>query len=328
MRRRSILKLALAATAALALPFNAAAAEYPSKPITIVAPYGPGGSADLAARALASTAPSHLGQPIMVVNRTGAGGVTGSTFVSQSRSDGYTLLLSRVGSNGVTPALNASIPYKYDDFTFLGLLELNPYVFVVRADSPHKTLDDLVAALKADPGKLSYSTSGPGTILNMGPQMLFQLAGLKSNAATMIPYKGGGGARTALVGGHVDFLGINLAPVLDNIRSGQLRALAVTTENRYAAIPEVPTVAEVGYPQLQAVIGWSGLWGPPDLPQEVVAKWTQALAAIKNDKAWQKLTTSLGSEPHILSPEQTAEFVRTQYQTYHKLGRDLNLAVE
>lgn len=328
MQRRLLLKLALGAGAMLAVPFGAYAADYPTKPITIVAPYGPGGSADLAARSLSSTASSYLGQPIMVVNRAGAGGVTGSAYVHQSRPDGYTLLLSRVGSNGVTPALNATIPYKYDDFTFLGLLELNPYVFVVKADSPYKTLDDLVAALKENPGKLSYSTSGPGTILNMGPQMLFNVTGMGKNAAKMIPYKGGGQARTALVGGHVDFLGVNLAPVIDNIRGGQLRALAVTTPERYGAIPDVPTVREAGFPELETIVGWSGLWGPPDMPDAVVQKWAQTLQSVKDDKAWVKMTKSLGSVPQILPPEETKRFVDKQYETYYKLAKDLGIRVE
>lgn len=329
MRRRFLLKLALSATTALlAAPLAVSAADYPSKPITIVAPYGPGGSADLAARSLSSTASSYLGQPIMVVNRAGAGGVTGSAYVHKSRPDGYTLLLSRVGSNGVAPALNATLPYEYDDFTFLGLLELNPYVFVVQADSPYQTLDDLVQALKKNPGKLSYSTSGPGTILNMGPQMLFATSGLGKDAANMIPYKGGGQARTALVGGHVDFLGINLAPVVDNIRGGQLRALAVTTPERDPALPDVPTVREAGFPELETVVGWSGLWGPPDMPKEAVQKWTETLQKVKEDKAWVKMTKSLGSVPQILSPEETKDFVDNQYQTYYKLAKDLGIRVE
>ncbi len=272
-------------------------------------------------------APQYIGQPVLVVNKTGAGGVVGSTFVHQADPDGYALLLARVGSQAVTPALNETIPYKYDGFTFLGLLELNPFVFVVRADSPYKTFGDLVGALKADPGKLSYSTSGPGTILNMGPQMLFDILGLPSDAATMVPYKGGGGAATALVGGHVDFLGINLAPVLNHIQAGKLRALAVTTDKRFHAIPDVPTVHELGYSQLGTIIGWSGLYGPPGLQKEVVDKWVAALQKVSKDKTWKSLTTKLGSVPQIRPPEATASFVKEQYQTYRKLGEKLGLIV-
>ena len=128
-------------------------AKYPTKPITLVAPYGPGGASDLASRTLAAVAPKYIGEPVVVVNRTGAGGVTGSTYVNKSKPDGYTLLLARIGCQAVAPALNATIPYKWDQFTFLGLLELNPFVYVVKADSPYKTLDDLLKAIKAEPGQ-------------------------------------------------------------------------------------------------------------------------------------------------------------------------------
>ena len=303
-------------------------AKYPTKPITLVAPYGPGGASDLASRTLAAVAPKYIGEPVVVVNRTGAGGVTGSTVVNKSKPDGYTLLLARIGSQAVSPALNATIPYKWDGFTFLGLLELNPFVYVVKADAPYKTLDDLVKALKAEPGKLSYSTSGPLTLLNMGTQKLFSVAGLKSDAATQIPYKGGGGAKTALLGGHVNFLAINLAPVLDQIQAGKLRALAVTTKERFPAISNVPTVKEAGYPQLADIIGWSGLWGPPGLPQEVMDAWAKALQGVKKDKAWLKFTNSLGSVPQILTPEETKAFAKKQYELYHELGKKLGLLVK
>ncbi len=316
--------LAAAAVAALALPF-AANAEYPERAITLVAPYGAGGSSDLAGRALASAPERYLDEPVQVVNRTGAGGVTGSAQVSRAEPDGYGLLVSRVGSNAVTPALYDDLPYEYDDFTFIGLVELNPYVFVVHADSPYQTLDDLVAALEENPGTLTYSTSGPGTILNMGPKMLLQETGLEQNAAIMIPYDGGGAARTALVGQHVNFLGINLAPVLNDIEAGTLRALAVTTEERYPAIPDVPTVAEVGYPGLEAVIGWTGLFGPPDLPDEVVETWTATLQKVKNDERWLELTEELGSVPQILGPDETAEFMEEQFRVYSDLAGRLDL---
>lgn len=315
------------AASAMLFGMTAVQAEYPSKPIELVAPYGPGGASDLAARTLASVAPQYIGQPVLVVNRTGGGGVVGSNFVHNARKDGYTLLMARVGAEAVGPALNPTIPYKYNDFTYLGLLELNPYVFVVKADSPYKTFGDLVKAIKAHPGKLSYSTSGPGTILNMGPQMLFDILGLPSNAATMVPYKGGGGAATALLGGHVDFLGVNLATVLSNVQAGKLRALVVTTPKRYQGLPNVPTVAELGYPKLETIIGWSALYGPPNLPKDVVAKWTAALKKISKDKTWNGLETKLGSVPYIKSPEQTSAFVDNQYSSYHALGKKLGLIV-
>ena len=304
------------------------AAEYPKKPITLVAPYGPGGASDIAARALASVTPKYVDEPVVVVNRTGASGVTGSTYVAKGKKDGYTLLLSRIGCNAVVPALNETIPYKWNDFTFLGLLELNPVVFVVRADSPYTSLDELGAALKANPGKMSYSTSGPMTILNMGAQMFLNILGLDTDGATGIPYKGGGGAKTALLGGHVDFLVINLSTVFDQIQAGKLRGLAVTTPERCDTIPNVPTVGEIGYPDLAKVIGWSGLWGPPGLPQDVIDVWTTALQKVKTDEDWKKLTLNIGSVPYILSGEDTERFVKDQYENYNRLGKKLGLIIQ
>ena len=327
MRFKTLASWGVAAVAATVLPFTAQA-DYPERAVTLVAPYGAGGSADLAGRALAESASKYLGQPAQVVNRTGAGGVTGSAYVSRSDPDGYNLLVARVGSNAVTPALDTTIPYEWDDFTFLGLLEENPYVIVVHNESPYETLQDLVDAIEENPGSLTYSTSGPGTILNMGPQMLFRAAGFDSHAATMIPYDGGGEARTALVGQHVDFLGINLAPVLNDIRDGTLRALSVSTQERYEEIPEVPTASEAGYPELHAILGWTALFGPPDLPDAVVQKWAEVLHQVSEDDEWVDRTRRLGSVPRILDPDETADFVEEQFAVYRELGEALDLIID
>ncbi len=311
-----------------AMPLLCLGAEYPIKSITLVAPYGPGGASDLASRALATVAHNYIGQPVLVVNKTGASGAVGSAYVKQSKPDGYTLLLSRVGCNAVAPAIQANLPYKWDDFTMLGLLELNPFVFVVHADSPIKTFKDLVNALKSKPGQLSYSTSGPGTILDFGPKILFDQIGLGKDAATMIPYRGGGGAAAALVGKHVDFLGINFAPVKGQVLGGKLRALAVTTKERFRDIPDVPTVREIGYPVLEVIVGWSGLFGPPNLDKEIVDKWAKALQGVKKDKSWNTLTNKLGSIPYIIPPAETKAFVGKQYNMFHDLAVKLDLVVK
>ncbi|MGE4468517.1 MAG: tripartite tricarboxylate transporter substrate binding protein [Desulfovibrio sp.] len=305
------------------LSVGTALADYPKKPITLVAPYSAGGASDLAARALASVAPNYLAQQVMVVNKPGASGITGSAFVAKSKADGYTLLLSRVGGNCLVPAMNAHTPFTWDDFTFLGLLEINPYVFVVRDDSPYRSLNDLVAAIEQNPGKLSFSSNGPFGLLAIGPKMLMDVAGLSPYAANDVPYNGGGDAKVALLGGHVDFLGVNLSAVIDQIKAGQMRALAVTTSERLDSLPDVPTVAEAGYPKLEILLGWSGLWGPKDLPESVTSAWINALQQIKEDAQWNKLTHSLGSIPRILSPEETKTFVRDQFETYRAFGEKL-----
>lgn len=303
-------------------------AKYPDKPVTVVVPYGPGGASDLAARSLASVAPAYLGEPVVVVNRAGAGGVVGSTYVARVKADGYNLLLARVGSNGVAPAINMKTPYKWNEFTFLGLLELNPLVYVVQAKSSVKSLKEMVEVIKKSPGKYSYSTSGPTTVLNMGIQKLLADADLPSTAVKMVPYKGGGQAKTALLGGHVDFLCVNLSAVIDQIQAGRLRALAVTTPERFGMIPDVPTVKEAGFPNLEAIIGWSGLFGPPNLPPEVVKVWVDTLQKISHDKKWQKMTATMGSLPYIKSPQETEAFVKKQITIYRELGAKLGLLIK
>lgn len=319
---------AVLAAAAVLLLAGTALAQYPRKTVTIITPYAPGGSSDLAARSLAASAPKYLGRTLVVVNRDGAGGVLGSTVVSHSRPDGYTLLLGRVGSNCLAPALNSSLNYAWDDFTFLGMVEMNPFVYVVRADSPYKTLEDLLEAVREHPGTISYSNSGPQSLLTVGTLMLLDQAGLPPDAAIGLPYKGGGKATTALIGGHVDFLGVNIGPVIEQIKGGKLRALAVTTEERLPDLPDVPTARECGFPGLESVVGWSVLLGPKGLPEDVVAQWKRVMPEIAKDPEWLSRAKTMGAIPFIRSPEETREFVRKQYEMYRNLGKKRGLIVQ
>jgi len=302
-------------------------AEYPTKPVTIVSPYGPGGAADLAARTIAATAPSYLGQSILVINRTGAAGVTGSTVVAKGKADGYQLLLARVGSQAAVPAINPGIPYKWDEFTFLGLLEQNPFALVVSADSPYQSLEDIKTAI-TNGEKLTYSSAGVGTLLHLGMVVLMDELGVDQASMKHVPYKGGGKAAAAVIGGHVDMMFQNLSGVIGNIQGGSMRALAVSTETRPPSIPNVPTVYELGYPGIGVIVGWSGLWGPKNLPEEVVAKWTDVLQSLDKDKGWNKLTKGLGSIPTVRNPADTKEFVRVQYETFKEVVERLDLIIK
>ena len=230
---------------------QAVAADYPSKPIQLIIPYDAGGAADLQARILASVAPQYIGHAVLASNRTGAGGVTGSNYVVRSKPDGYTLLLARVGSQAGVPAINPGIPYQWNDYTFLGLLEKNPFVLAVNSKSDLTSLADIEAKLKAGE-KLSYSTGGVGTLPHIAMVMVLDGMGMPSNAITHVPYKGGGAAAAALVGGHVDMFFQNLSGVIGQIQAGTLRALFVTTPERVGAIKDVPTVTEVGRPRSRA----------------------------------------------------------------------------
>ena len=325
LHRRALVALAAAfALSAFAGPANA---DYPKKPVTLVAPYGPGGAADLAARAVSATAPGYLGNGILVVNRTGAAGVVGSTFVAKGRKDGYTLLLSRVGSQAAVPAINRKIPYKWDDYTFLGLLEKNPFVLCVTANSPYKTFDDLKKAIK-DGKKLRYATAGVGTLLHVAVVMLMDELKVPAKSLTHVPFKGGGKAAAAVAGGHADIIFQNLSGVISHIQGKKIRALAISTPKRAPTVPDVPTVAEVGYPGLEAVVGWSGIWGPKGLPKDVVDKWVMTLDKLSKDKAWNKMTKGLGSLPTIMKPEPTKAFVKNQYLKFKDVAERLGLVIK
>ncbi|MBX2839020.1 MAG: tripartite tricarboxylate transporter substrate binding protein [Gammaproteobacteria bacterium] len=327
MKKRTVLSVAFAMAGSLLFGGVVMADEYPSRPITLVIPYGPGGAADLSARLIAGNAPSTLGQSILPVNKAGAAGVTGSNFVINSKKDGYTLLSARVGSQMGVPAMNKTIPYKWDDFTVIGMTELNPFILTVSADSPYQTFADFEKAVK-EGVELTYSSAGVGTLLHIATAVMADAMGADPEKLTHVPYKGGGKARTAVVSGAVDFSWGNLSASAGALAAGQLRALAVTTKERFETIPDVPTASEVGYPNLEQIIGWSAIYGPPDLPDEVVAKWTETLNQLNENAAWLKLTKGLGNIVSIMGPEETKAFVEKQYVVFDEAINKLGMRIE
>src|SRR5688572_8510137 len=285
-------------------------AQYPAKPMSFVVPFAAGGDSDLSGRNLALYAPKYLNkQPIVVVNRVGASGSIGSLAVRNGSRDGYTLLIARIASHAIYPAIDSKAPYKWNDFTMLSLLELNPYVCVVKGDSPTKTLPELVARMRKFPGKLNFATSGVGTIQNFGPQYLFTLAGLSKDHAVCIHYKGGGEVTTSLLGCQVEFACNNLTTILSHIKSGALRALMVTTPQRLGDLPDVPTSAELGWSAMERITGWTALMGPPGMAKDATDKWIEVLGKIAADPEWIAGNAKLGGIPAIRSPAETEKFV-------------------
>lgn len=322
---KSLLAAALTLAAASATLQLAHAQQYPDKPVLLVSPYGVGGNADLAARALALVAPKYLGKQIVVVNRLGAGGIVGSQYVLDAARNGYTLLLARVGSQAISPALDPATPYKWDAFTMIGLLEIDPYVCVVSAKSPIKSFRDLMALVKSRQGKTNYASTGTMDGSVVFPVKMFLNTGLGADAALKVPYKGAGDTISAVLGGHVDFACNGMAPYTGGIKSGELRALVVSTRTRVPEAPDVPTVREIGMPDLEMVSGWSALYGPPGLPKDVVTKWAALLAKIKDDPEWNAAVRQRGSVPSIMTPEETRRFVESQYNAYRSLAPQLGL---
>ncbi len=307
----------------MALP---AVAQYPSKPITFIAPAAAGGDADLSGRNLAQHAQKFLNnQPILVVNRPGASTAIGSMAVRTAAPDGYTLLIARTASHAILPAVDTKVPYKWNEFTMLSLLELNPYVCAVKGDSPIKSMRELVEQMRQSPGKLNFAASGIGTIQNFGPQYLFTLAGLTKDHAVGIHYKSGGEVTTSLLGGQVQFACNNLTTLLGHFKSGALRALMVTAPQRLAGLPDVPTSRELGWPDMERITGWSALMGPPGMAKAVVDRWTEVLGKLASDPDWLAGNARIGGIPAIRSPVETEKFVREQHELYERLATSLGI---
>ena len=199
---------------------------------------------------------------------------------------------------------------------------------VVHKDSPYKTLRDLADAVKANPGKLTFSTAGALNIQEIASYMLLHAVGLGKDGAVSVPFQSDAAGKNAILGGHVDFGAINLAAAFDQLgEGGKLRALAVTTAKRLPKYPDIPTVREAGFPELENILGWNALYGIKGMPQEAVDKWAQALQAVKTNKEWLEPTENMGAIPDILSPAETEAFVRAQVQKFEQLGQALGLVI-
>lgn len=308
-----VLALSVAAGAAMA-------ADYPEKAVTLVVPYGPGGASDLAGRALSESAKPYLGQPVTVVNKPGAGGMNGARFVSEADADGYTMLLARVGM-ALTPAVNPQASVDWDAYTFVGGLEATPMILAVKGDSPYNSVEELVAAVKESAGRMSYAASGATAIDGFTVQSLLSDADLDPlTAATLVPYKGGGALATALLGGHVDFLAISAGSLMPHIESGGMKPLMVFAPKRMEKLPEVPTAAELGYEQAGQVTGWSALYAPKDLPEDVIAKWQDVLGQVAADETWLTLAERRGSISTVGVVDMPA-YAKSQYELFNGLAK-------
>jgi tripartite-type tricarboxylate transporter receptor subunit TctC len=271
--------LAVTAVLVLTVPLVAAAQEaYPSRPITLVAPFPPGGVADLTARPVAAAMEKVLKNPVGVVNKTGAAGAVGMQFVATSKPDGYTLLLA-LSSISIIPEADKIFDrqpaFTVDQFAPIALISADPTILVVRAESPWKTAREFIDDARKRPGQISYSSSGIYGTLHMAMELLSHAAGVKLRH---VPHAGAGPALTAILGGHVDALASGPAVVLPHIKAGKLRALAGWGDQRVAALPEVPTFKELGYPDAEFYI-WAGLFAPKGTPEPVLAKLREAARA-------------------------------------------------
>ncbi len=317
-------KLVLVLMAGLAA-FPALAQPYPSKPITFIIPFAAGGDSDLSGRNVAANASKYLNNtPIIALNRTGASGAIGTMAVKNAAPDGYTLLVARIATHAILPALESKLQYRWNEFTMLSLIELNPYVCVVKGDSPIRSAADLLGEIRRNPGKLNYATAGVGTSQNMATQYLLALGGLTKDHAVGIHYKSGGEVTGALLGGQVQFACNNAPTVIPQIKAGTMRALFVTP-SRLPEMPDVPSAAEAGYPDMSKIVGWTALMGPPGLPKEVVNRWVDVFAKLAKDPDWQRGNNRIGGVAAIRSPAESNAFLKEQYELYDKLITSLGI---
>ena len=317
--KRIAFSLALLASGA------ALAQSYPSKPITFVIPFAAGGDSDLSGRNVAVHASKYLNnQPIVSVNRTGASGAIGTMAVKNAPADGYTLLVARIATHAILPALESKLQYRWNEFTMLSLIELNPYICLVKGDSPLRNAAALMDEIRRNPGKLNFATAGVGTSQNMAAQYFMTLGGLTKDHAVGIHYKGGGEVTAAVLGGQVNFACNNAPTVIPQVKAGALRGLFVTPA-RLPELPEVPSAAEAGYPGMNRIVGWTALMGPPGLPKEVVERWTEVFRRLAQDAEWQQGNARIGGIAAIRSPAETEKFVREQFELYDKLVTSLGI---
>jgi tripartite-type tricarboxylate transporter receptor subunit TctC len=317
---------AAACTAALLIAGAAAAQDYPARPVTLVVPYAAGGGNDVMARIVAERMSRTLGQQIVIENKGGAGGSIATRQVAKSAPDGYTLGLGGTGTHAINPTLYPNVGYDpRKDFAPVGLIATSALVVLVNTSVPAKTIPELVALAKRDPGKLNYASAGVGSGIHLGAELFAAMAGIK---LTHIPYKGSAPALTDLIGGHVAIYFSSLPPALALIKEGKVRALAVTGPKRSALLPDLPTVAEAGpLPGYEAVLHY-GIVAPAGTPRPIVDKLNAAMRAALAEPEVRERIISDGAEPLPGTPDDYAADIDREEKKWSQVVRRSGAKVE
>jgi len=308
-----------------ALPSSAVLAEtYPSKPVRLIVTYPPAGSSDLMGRILGQKLAELWGQPVIVENKPGAAGSIGMDYAAHQPPDGYSFLIGNLGPVTVNPLLS-KVPYDVErDFVPVSMIATGPNVLVVNPKTPVKTLGELIAYARANPGKLNFGSGGPGSVAHLSGEMLKSLAHVD---IVHVPYKGGILSVNDLIAGHVQMVFSDALPVMQHIRAGTLRALAITSPERSPLVPDVPTCVESGLPGLVAV-NWWGVLLPAGTPKAVADKFYSDLVKVMHDPDVKEKFAQLGVEAMSGTAEQFAAYMRTETAKYAKLIKEANIHAE
>ena len=330
MNRRTALNtlvagIALLGISLLSAPSLVAAQDaWPTKTIKIIAPVQPGGGVDLVARLVADRLGKALGQPIIVDNISGGGGIVGSQATARAAPDGYTLMVGYVGTHGTNPALR-KLPYDaIKDFTPIAMVGGTPNIMVVNPAVPANTLKEFIAYVKANPNKVSYGSSGQGTLTHLVMEQLKEEAGIDM---AHVPYRGIGPALTDLLGGQTQISAPGLAAALPHIKAGKLRPLAITGAARHPLMPNVPTLAELGYKGFDGV-QWYGIVGPAKMPPALVKRLNTEINKLIATVEFKEKLSGEALEPMPMSPEQFGDYMKNDIAKWEKLVRMRNIEIK
>jgi tripartite-type tricarboxylate transporter receptor subunit TctC len=317
-------QLVAAFVAAFALAASAFAA-YPDKPVTIVVPFPPGGSTDAIARVISQKLPEKLGGTWVIENKAGATGTIGAAFVKRAPADGYTLFISSLGPFVIAPHLIKNVQYDaLKDLDPITVAVQAPNVLVVPAASPIKNVADMLAALKKNPGKVSFASSGSGSSDHLSAELFWQQTGTQG---LHIPYKGGGPAINDLLGGQVDAAFVNINSIIQHIKAGKVRAIAVSSEKRNPLLPDLPTLQEQGVKGAE-VQSWQAVAAPKGIPADIKQKLQEAIVSILNEPSVKEKLVAQGFEIVGNTPEQFAKFQAAEYARWKNLIETRKITVD
>lgn len=320
-----MLKIVTAFALAIGCVMPAAAQNYPTKTIRVIVPYPAGGATDFFARLVFPKMGEVLGQSVVVENRPGAGTAIGASEVARSAPDGYTLLLGDAGTYAFNPTLYKKLSYDpTKDFAPVSLTGRFALILAVNPATPAKSVQEFVAAAKSQPGKINYGAPGPGSPIHLAMEFFKQRAGLDM---TPIPYKGGADAMNDLLGGRISAMFLDIASGLPQIKGGKLRPLAVASAKRVAALPDLPTIGESGYPGFEAW-AWQGFVAPAKTPRPVVMRLNAEFAKVLSNPTIKQRLSESGFEPQTSTPEEFSSYMKSEIAKWAKVIRESNVTLD